>query len=43
MAVSKFLHTVSSGYVMGSLFVVGISAWFLLKKEIYYLQKEVSS
>jgi len=32
MAVSKFLHTVSSGYVMGSLFVVGISAWFLLKR-----------
>ncbi len=30
-AVSKFLHTVSSGYVMGSLFVVGISSWFLLK------------
>lgn len=30
-AVSKFLHTISSGYVMGSLFVVGISAWFLLK------------
>ena len=32
VSVSKFLHTVSSGYVMGSLFVVGISSWFLLKK-----------
>ncbi|NOZ91290.1 MAG: cytochrome ubiquinol oxidase subunit I [Epsilonproteobacteria bacterium] len=31
-AVSKFLHTVSSGYVMASLFVMGISAWYLLKK-----------
>jgi cytochrome d ubiquinol oxidase subunit I len=31
-AVSKFLHTIGSGYVMGSLFVVGISSWFLLKK-----------
>ena len=31
-AVSKFLHTVSSGYVLASLFVLGISAWFLLKK-----------
>jgi len=31
-AVSKFLHTISSGYVMGSLFVVGISSWYLLKK-----------
>ena len=31
-AVSKFLHTVSSGYVLASLFVMGISAWYLLKK-----------
>lgn len=31
-AVSKFLHTVSSGYVLASLFVLGISAWYLLKK-----------
>ena len=31
-AISKFLHTIGSGYVMGSLFVVGISSWFLLKK-----------
>jgi cytochrome d ubiquinol oxidase subunit I len=31
-AVSKFLHTISSGYVMGALFVVGISSWFLIKK-----------
>jgi len=32
VAISKFLHTISSGYIIGSLFVVGISAWFLLKK-----------
>lgn len=31
-AVSKFLHTISSGYVMGALFVIGVSSWFLLKK-----------
>ncbi len=31
-AVNKFLHTVSSGYVLASLFVIGISAWYLLKK-----------
>ncbi len=31
-ATSKFLHTVSSGYVLASLFVMGISAWYLLKK-----------
>lgn len=32
MALNKFLHTVLSGWVMGGLFVVGISAWYLLKK-----------
>lgn len=32
VAISKFLHTIGSGYVMASLFVVGISAWYLLKK-----------
>jgi len=31
VAVSKFLHTVGSGFVMASLFVVGVSAWYLLK------------
>jgi cytochrome d ubiquinol oxidase subunit I len=32
VAVNKFIHTVISGWVLGSLFVVGVSAWFLLKK-----------
>jgi cytochrome bd ubiquinol oxidase subunit I len=31
-AIHKFLHTISSGYVVASVFVIGISAWFLLKK-----------
>ena len=31
VAISKFLHTIGSGYVIGALFVVGISAWLLLK------------
>ncbi len=31
-AVSKFLHTVSSGYVLASLFVIGVSSWYLLKR-----------
>ena len=31
-AQAKFVHTVSAGYVTGSLFVLGISAWYLLKK-----------
>ncbi|MDD2989491.1 MAG: cytochrome ubiquinol oxidase subunit I [Zoogloea sp.] len=31
VAQSKFVHTVSAGYVTGSLFVLGISSWYLLK------------
>lgn len=31
-AVNKFFHTVASAWVLGSVFVVGVSAWFLLKK-----------
>ncbi|MDR2452290.1 MAG: cytochrome ubiquinol oxidase subunit I [Candidatus Accumulibacter sp.] len=31
IAQSKFVHTVSAGYVTGSLFVLGICAWYLLK------------
>jgi len=31
VAISKFLHTISSGYVIAGLFVVGISGWYLLK------------
>jgi cytochrome d ubiquinol oxidase subunit I len=30
-AQAKFVHTVSAGYVTGSLFILGISAWYLLK------------
>jgi cytochrome d ubiquinol oxidase subunit I len=32
VAVAKFLHTTGAGYVTSALFVMGISAWFLLKK-----------
>jgi len=39
VAVSKFLHTVTSGYVLASLFVIGISAWYLLKKKNINLAK----
>jgi cytochrome d ubiquinol oxidase subunit I len=28
----KFIHTVAAGYVTGSMFVLGISAWYILKK-----------
>lgn len=32
VAVNKFFHTVISSWVVGALFVTGISGWFLLKK-----------
>ncbi len=32
MAVHKFTHTVLSGWIVGALFVVGVSCWFLYKK-----------
>jgi cytochrome bd ubiquinol oxidase subunit I len=31
-AINKFLHTVTSGYVLAAIFVIGISAWFMLHK-----------
>ena len=31
VGIIKFLHTVTSGYVISALFVIGISAWFILK------------
>ena len=31
VAQAKFVHTVSAGYVTASLFVLGISSWYLLK------------
>jgi cytochrome d ubiquinol oxidase subunit I len=31
VAQSKFVHTVSAGYVMGAMFVLSISAWYLLR------------
>lgn len=31
VAINKFLHTVSSGYVLASVFVLGVSAWFLIR------------
>ena len=31
VAQDKFVHTVSAGYVLGSMFVLSISAWYLLR------------
>ena len=32
VAINKFFHTVLSGWIVGALFVLGISCWYLLKK-----------
>ncbi len=41
-AINKFLHTITSGYVLAAVFVVGISAWFLIKKrEIVFAKKSM--
>ncbi|TRZ75028.1 MAG: cytochrome ubiquinol oxidase subunit I [Bacteroidetes bacterium] len=32
VAMNKFFHTVTSSYILASIFVLGISAWYLLKK-----------
>jgi len=39
IAVDKFLHTVSSGFLLASMFVLGISSWFLIRKREEYLAK----
>ena len=31
-AITKFFHTVSSGWMTGAIFVVGISCWYLLRR-----------
>ena len=38
-AVNKFLHTISSGFVLASIVVIGISAWYLLKRREILLAK----
>jgi len=32
VAVDKFLHTISSGFLLASMFVLSISSWYLIKK-----------
>jgi cytochrome d ubiquinol oxidase subunit I len=38
-AVNKFLHTISSGFVISSFFVIAVSGWYLLKKRNILLAK----
>jgi cytochrome d ubiquinol oxidase subunit I len=39
VAVDKFLHTITSGFLLASMFVLGISSWFLLKKREEFMAK----
>ena len=32
VAINKFLHSVTNGYVLASVFVIAVSSWFLLRK-----------
>ncbi len=42
MAINKFLHTISSGFVLAGVFIIGISAWFLLKRrEVVFAKKSI--
>ncbi len=41
-AVNKFLHTITSAYVLSSIFVIGVSAWFLLKnRRVIFAKKSM--
>ena len=40
VAVDKWLHATSSGFVLASVFVIGVSAWFVLKKRELMLAKK---
>ncbi|MBY5773421.1 cytochrome ubiquinol oxidase subunit I [Rhizobium laguerreae] len=39
VAQAKFVHTVSAGYVCASIFVLGVSAWYVLKGRHFELAK----
>jgi cytochrome bd ubiquinol oxidase subunit I len=39
VAINKFLHTITSGYVLASIFVIGVSAWYLIKGRHILLAK----
>ena len=42
VAVNKFLHTISSGYITGGLFVMAVSAWFMIKgREVLFARRSM--
>ena len=41
-AIHKFLHTISSAYVLAAIFVIGVSSWFLLKnRDIIFSKRSI--
>ncbi|HSL85740.1 MAG TPA: cytochrome ubiquinol oxidase subunit I, partial [Bacteroidales bacterium] len=40
VAIDKFTHTVTSGFLLASMFVLGISSWYLLKNREEWLAKK---
>ena len=43
VAINKFFHTVTSAYVLSAVFVIGVSAWFLLRgREQEMARKSIS-
>ncbi len=43
VAINKFLHTVLNGYVLAALFVIGVSAWYILKnREIVFAKRSIA-
>lgn len=43
VAVNKFLHTITSGYITGAAFVIGISCWYLIRKrEVLFAKKSIA-
>ncbi|NTV18149.1 MAG: cytochrome ubiquinol oxidase subunit I [Bacteroidales bacterium] len=44
VAINKFIHTVTNGYVLASIVVIGISAWYLLhKREEEFARKSIKT
>lgn len=42
VAINKFLHTISSAYVVSAIFIIGVSSWFLLKKRnVVFAKKSI--
>jgi cytochrome d ubiquinol oxidase subunit I len=40
IAINKFLHTITSSYVVAAIFVIGVSSWYLLKNRHIILARK---